>query len=443
MSADLIRPDRLPPQSREAEMNVLGSMLRDPEVIDDVMAVAPPRDFYFDAHQKVFTAILALRETNRPVELPSVFAWLCEAKWKEGVGGAEYLAELWDSAPTAANAGYYARIVRDKAVGRRLIHACTETLREAYDGAMPTAELVAQAEQRVFDLSTGAAPDGPVEWDDYIDAARRQIDDRTAAGGAKPRFVPTGFASLDNLLGGFYAESLYVIGAAPGCGKTAVTLAFLAAAARAGTPGLLHALEMSGEELGERGLAMTAGVPLNWIRGTGHLPDWAAERVASAPGVGRVWIDDAPDVTAAAIASATRRMVSRHRVGIVAVDYLQLIAADAAGRENRNLAVGDNTRRMKLLARACKVPVLLACQLNRKHDDYTRPTLQSLRDSGEIGQHPDCVIFLWRDEPPPNGAEEEAINVTVAKQRNGPTGEIRLTFRRPCVRFEDRVMGLD
>lgn len=441
---DATPADRLPPHSREAEAGLIGAMLRDGGVIDDAAAVVGPAEFYLDAHQKVFAAAVELHRVGRPADLVTVAELLQSRHQVADVGGAAYLADLWDAAPTAANALYYARIVREKATYRRLIHLAAELARDAHDARGDAESLIAEAEQRLFDLAAGDAARRAGEPADLAAAVRAVmagIDERRP--GAPAPYTPTGYGALDGLVGGWRPGRLYVLAARPSVGKSALALAFLLNAADRGVPGLVFSLEMGAAELAERALAVRSGVSLTRVIGGDPVTPAEAAAIAGHAPVGRVFVDDRADLKASQLASVTRRMVRRHGVGLVAVDYLQLLTPENP-RDPRHLQVGADSRRLKQLARQCHVPVLCLCQLNREVEGRTdpKPKLSDLRDSGEIEQNADAVLLLYPEAGGSPGDPLQPVGCVLAKQRNGPKGEFTLNYRRPCVRFEDRVIGL-
>lgn len=433
---------RIPPQSLEAERGVLGAVLRDNAVFDDIRGILSAADFYHHAHQKLFAHVAELIGSGKPVDLVILAERVRAVGQFEDVGGYRYLADLWDAVPTGANAEYHASIVRDTAARRRMIHVLTEMTRDAYDLGEPAERLAARFEADIFRVAEGVEADEPIELFRAVQDVYADIDDR--ATGRKPKFIPTGFPGLDQVIGGLHAERLIVVAARPSVGKSALMLALALAAARQGVPALVFSLEMSAKEFAERTLATTFGVPLNQINGTTALDKPNASRMAAGVDECRipVWIDGRPHHTADTIAATSRRAVRKHGVGLIVVDYLQLI--DHGGGRNDNLAarVGNTARRLKLLARSLGVPVVCLAQLNREVERRGdgKPQLSDLRDSGEIEQHADDVFLLWPQDIPtqPDGthAPVQEIRLCIEKQRNGPKGIVSLNYVRRFVRFE-------
>ncbi|HEV3259105.1 MAG TPA: replicative DNA helicase [Gemmataceae bacterium] len=433
--------ERLPPQSREAERCVLGSMLRDNGVIGDVLQILRKDNFYADAHQKIYQAVVTLYDRGHPVDLVMLAELLKEQKQIEDIGGYACLAELWDAAPTAANAEYYARIVRDKAVIRHLIHSSTEILRDAYDQAMPADELLEGAERKILDIAeqgitsqTFTLAQALTEAYDRIDT--RQQRDQTAISG-----LPTGFVDLDEKTAGLQNSELIIIAARPSAGKTALAINIARhVAVEDEQPVFIVSLEQSRIELAERFLCCQARVDSHKLR-KGHLSSEDMQKLIEAGGILRntkLFIDDTPGLGMLRIAANARRLKLRHGIKLVVIDYLQLIEPDNR-RESRQEQVSHLSRRLKFLARELALPVVALAQVNRTSEDRQdhKPRLADLRESGSLEQDADTVMILHRPEMYEPGQHEGIVEVNVAKQRNGPTGEITLTFLKQFMRFEN------
>ena len=433
--------ERLPPHSRDAERCVLGSMLRDNGVIGDVLQVLRRENFYADAHQKIYQAVVGLYDRGHPVDLVMLAELLKEQKQIEDIGGYPYLAELWDAAPTAANAEYYARIVRDKAVVRHLIHSSTEILRDAYDQAMPADELLEGAERKILDIAeqgitsqTFTLAQALTEAWDRIDT--RQQPDQTAISG-----LPTGFLDLDEKTAGLQNSELIIIAARPSCGKTALAINIARhVAVEDEKPVFIASLEQSRIELAERFLCCQARVDSHKLR-KGHLSAEDIQKLIEAGGIlrnAKLFIDDTPGLGMLRIAANARRLKLRHHIKMVVIDYLQLIEPDNR-RDSRQEQVSHISRRLKFLARELAIPVVALAQVNRSAEDRQdhKPRLADLRESGSIEQDADTVMILHRPEMYEPGQHEGIVELNVAKQRNGPTGEITLTFIKQFMRFEN------
>ncbi len=433
--------ERLPPQSREAERCVLGSMLRDNGVIGDVLQIVREENLYVDAHQKIFKGIISLYDRGHPVDLVVLAEWLKEQKHIEDVGGYGYLGELWDAAPTAANAEYYAQIVRDKAIVRHLIHASSEVLRDAYDQAMPAEELLDSAERKILDIAqmgiigqTFTLEQALAEAYDRIDT-RHQRDQWSISG------LPTGFVDLDDKTAGLQNSEFVIVAARPSVGKTSMALNIARhIAVEDNRPAFFVSLEQSRIELAERLLCCQARVDSHKLR-KGHLSSDDMQKLIEAGGIlrnAKLFIDDTPGQGMLRIAANARRLKLRHGIKAVFIDYLQLIEPDNR-RDNRQEQVAVISRRLKHLARELQIPVVALAQLNRSPEDRQggKPRLADLRESGSIEQDADTVILLHRPEMYEPGQHEGTVEVIVAKQRNGPTGEITLTYLKQFMRFEN------
>lgn len=450
MSADLMH-DRLPPQSREAEMGVIGSVIRDNAVLNDLLNVIRPENFYFDAHQKIFQAIIDLYNEGKPVDPAILFEALKSRKQLEDVGGAVYIAELWDAAPTAANAEYYARIVRDKALVRNLIHANTELLRDAYDGVMSADELLGMAERKVLEIAergtvgvTKTLEDAMHEAFDRIDAKAR--GDLTGTG------IPTGFVDLDNLTAGLHNNELIIIAARPSVGKTAYALNVVRhVVVEEKLPAFFVSLEMAKVELAERLLCCQSRVDAHRVR-KGQLASDDIQKLIAAQdalrgnardGFVKLFIDDAPQQTMLRIAANARRLKLRHGLRLVVIDYLQLIEPESR-KDPRQEQVAQISRRLKFLARELQIPVIALAQVNRGSEDRQdhTPRLSDLRESGSIEQDADTVMMLHRPARFDKSQEDNVLEIHLAKQRNGPVGQITLTYLKQYMRYENYAADL-
>ncbi len=441
--------DRLPPHNKAAEEHLIGGVLRDPDVLDEVRRLVSGDDFYFDAHQRFFCVIEELVAEGRPVDLVAVHDRLRRRGWFDDVGGAKAIADIWESVPTGANAWYHAKLVRESADLRRLIHAANEIARDAYDRTASAAELVAKAEQRVFDIRDRRGDtEGPRLLAACVRDALDQIDRRI---GGELAGLATGYADLDAVLAGLRPGQLIVVGARPGGGKTAIGLNvavnIAVAATTAGAPTLFLSLEMPRVEIAGRVLAMGSGVPMHRFNRGERLADYELEALAAvnAPGgfgAAPMWVDDRPDMSAAEVASTLRRAKRRHGIGLAVVDYLQLLAPENP-KDNRVQQVGTAARRLKQVARQTGVPVVCLCQLNREVENRAggKPRLADLRESGEIEQHADAVVLLHTPAGQPDDQPVWQIDAVVAKNRNGPISDVPLAYKRPLMRFENHAKG--
>ena len=433
--------ERLPPHSREAEQCVLGSMLRDNGVIGDVLQIVRDETFYTDAHQKIFVGIRTLYDKGQPVDLVLLAESLKDQKQIEDVGGYGYLAELWDAAPTAANAEYYARILRDKAIIRSLIHASTEILRDSYDQSESADDLLESAERKILDIAEMGVMGSTLTLEQAINEAYDRIDVRKQQDGAAISGIPTGFVDLDKKTAGFQNSELVILAARPSVGKTAFALSIIRhIIVDYGQPVFFVSLEQSRIELAERLLCAQARVDSHKLR-KGILGSDDMQKLIEAGGTlrsAKLYIDDTPAQGMLRIAANARRLKLRQGIRAVFVDYLQLIEPDSR-RDSRQEQVAQISRRLKFLARELKIPVVALAQVNRSSEDRGdhKPRLSDLRESGSIEQDADTVMILHRPEMHEPGQHEGIVELNVAKQRNGPTGEITLTYIKQFMRFEN------
>lgn len=430
-----------PPYSKSAEQALLGAILRDNRVLDEITGLAVDA-FYTDAHQKVYAIIRRLYDSRRPVDLLVLADELKAAKQIEDIGGYDYLRELWEATPSAANASYYAGIVRENATRRALIHVGQRIVESGYNPWGSAESMVAEAEKAVLGLSDFGAEAEPVILEQGVheawDAIDARITQRQGVG------IPTGFPDLDDLTCGLAPGSLILLGARPSVGKTALAAAIAVNAARAGTPALFVSLEQTRPELVERLLCGEGRVNSHKVRRGAIAADEVdrLSRAGHALGPQKVWIDDQPGQRMLRIASVTRRMARRCGVGLLVVDYVQLIEPDNR-RDPRPEQIGQSSRRLKALARELKTPVVALAQLNRDLEKRSnhRPSLADLQGSGSLEQDADLVLLLHRSDLYDETATPGEVEVIVAKHRNGRTGTVKLTFRAEFMRFENYCLA--
>lgn len=435
--------NRALPHSLEAERAVLGSLLLLPEVCDEVALLVTAEDFYDDAHARVFRHMMSLHEGGRQIDPMLLVQRLKDAGDFESIGGAAGIAELADSVAVAAHAEHYAEIVHEKASLRALIHASADILREAYEPANNTRSLLDLAEQRVFAIrdSEGKNPVRPLR--DVLKDSLTRLDARMhpdhASGG-----IETGFTDYDELTGGLHDSELVILAARPSMGKTALAMNMVEhVAIDQQKPSLFVSLEMSAIELVDRLLCSRGQVNSKRLR-TGQISVEESRKlvaVAAEISGSPLYIDDAPSRTMTEIAANARRLKKRHGLSLVAIDYLQLIEPDNA-KDPRQEQVSKIARRLKGLARELKVPVLCLAQLNRQVEAArdNKPQLSHLRESGAIEQDADVVMFVHRDEYYQSNEEDRdrvrgEADLLIRKQRNGPVGDIKLTWLHDFTRF--------
>lgn len=439
--------ERQPPQAVEAEKAVLGSLLLLPEVCDEVALVLRQDDFYDDANAIIFGHMLRMHDDGRQIDIMLLMQSLKDSGEYESIGGAVYLAEVGESVPTAAHAEYYAGIVREKAILRSLIYASTDILKESYDPTVEPRQMLSRAEEKIFGIleSKGQGQVTPIR--DVLQQALERIDSRMkndhGAGG-----IETGLDDFDDLTGGMHGSELLILAARPSMGKTALALNMVEHAAIDNQePVLFVSLEMSSLELGDRLLCSRARVNSHRLRNgkitaeeSRSLVETAAQ-IANAP----LYIDDSPSRTMTEISAAARRLKRRGGLSLIAIDYLQLIDPDNAS-DPRQEQVSKIARRLKGLARELDVPVLCLAQLNRQAEASgdKKPQLSHLRESGAIEQDADVVMFVHREEYYQTNEEDRErvrgeADLLVRKQRNGPVGDVQLTWLHDYTRFTNRA----
>ena len=447
MSFESTNPERMPPQSRDAEKSVIGSVLRDNQVLSDLLQIIRPDNFYFDAHQKIFTAILELYNDGKPVDPVILFECLKAKKQIEDIGGASYIGELWDAAPTAANAEYYARIVREKALIRNLIHTSTELLRDAYDGVTSADELIGMAERKVLEIAEKGTTGETFTLERTLIDTFNRIDERAGKAHLSVTGLGTGYVDLDNMTAGLHNNELVIIAARPSVGKTAFALNVVRhVILEDRQPVFFVSLEMSRLELAERLLCCQGRVDSHRLR-KGTLDSNEIQKLMAAgdtlrgnahAGFVKLFIDDSPAQSMLRISANARRLKLRHDIRLVVIDYLQLIEPENR-RDPRQEQVAQISRRLKFLAKELQLPVIALAQVNRASEDRQdhKPRLSDLRESGSIEQDADTVMLLHRPGKFDGTQEDNVLEIIIGKQRNGPTGEITLAYLKQYMRYEN------
>ncbi|MDA8437910.1 MAG: replicative DNA helicase [Propionibacterium sp.] len=444
MSAELVadRQDlgRVPPQDLAAEQSVLGAMMMSKEAIADVVDTIKGRDFYRPAHELIFDAIIELYGRGEPADPITVADQLSKTGELTRAGGHIYLHELLSSVAIAANAGYYAEIVHEKAVLRRLVDASIKIAQLGYQGTGDVTDIVDAAEQAVYEVSEGRTSDDYKPLSALIEPTIDEMEAIASRSGMSG--VPTGFAELDELTNGFHPGQMVIVAARPAVGKSTVALDFARAAAiKNRLTTAYFSLEMSQTEIVMRLLSAESQVALNHIRnGKMTDEDWQrvvakTTQVSEAP----LFIDDSPNLTMMEIRAKARRLRQRHDLRLVIIDYMQLMTSGKKV-ESRQLEVSEFSRQIKLLAKELQIPVIALSQLNRGPEQRTdkKPMLSDLRESGSLEQDADMVVLLHRDDmydrDSPRAGEADFI---VAKHRNGPTATITTAFQGHYSRFVD------
>ncbi|WP_181641995.1 replicative DNA helicase [Nocardioides massiliensis] len=431
----------MPPQDNVAEQSVLGSMLLSKDAIADVVEAIRGTDFYRPAHEVIYDAILDLYGRGEPADPVTVAAELQRRGELQRVGGAPYLHTLSASVPIAANAGYYAEIVREKAILRRLVDAGTSIAQMGYAGEGQVDDVVDRAQEAVYRVTDKRANEDYAPLAEIMEGTLDEIEAISNRDGQLVG-VPTGFADLDELTNGLHPGQMVIIAARPAMGKSTLALDFCRSASiHHGMTAAIFSLEMTRNEITMRLLSAEAKIPLNVMRnGDMNDDDWAKlarkmGEVSSAP----LFIDDSPNLTMMEIRSKARRLKQRHNLQLVVIDYLQLMSSGKKV-ESRQLEVSEFSRQIKLLAKELEIPVIALSQLNRGAEQRSdkRPMLSDLRESGSIEQDADVVILLHRED----AYEKESTrpgeaDLIVAKHRNGPTRDVVVAFQGHYSRFVD------
>ena len=447
-AAAAARYERMPPQDLAAEQGVLGGMLLSKDAIADVVDAIKGRDFYKPAHELIFDSILDLYGRGEPADAVTVADQLNKHGELARIGGAAYLHTLMSAVPTAANAGYYAVIVRERAILRRLVEAGTRITQMGYstDGA-DLDEIVNRAQQEIYGVTEARASEDFAPLSDIMEGALDEIESISNRSGQMTG-VPTGFADLDALTQGLHPGQMVIIAARPAIGKSTLGLDLARSCSiRNGLASVIFSLEMSRNEITMRLLSAEARVALHHMRaGTMTDDDWAkmARRmgeVSAAP----MFIDDSPNMSMMEIRAKCRRLKQRHDLRLVIIDYMQLMSHGGSRRaENRQQEVSELSRSLKLLAKEIEVPVIAISQLNRGPEQRTdkKPMMSDLRESGSLEQDADVVILLHREDAyereSPRAGEADLI---VAKHRNGPTATITVAFQGHYSRFVDMAQS--
>lgn len=433
---------KLPPQDIEAERSVLGALMLDKNAVVRVADILQAGDFYNPAHTKIYETIFELFERGEPIDILSVTQRLKDKKILAEVGGSGYLTDLVSGVPTATHVSHYAKLVKHKKVLRELINASSEITEKVFDTTEDPEELLDEVEQKIFSISQRSRPQNFIHIKDELGAAYERME-KLHQGERGLRGVSTGFDELDNYLSGLQASDLIILGARPSLGKTALCLDIARKAAiKNQIPVGIFSLEMSRDQVIDRLIASEAQVSL-WRLRTGRLTDEvefemireALDRLSKSP----IYIDDTPSANIIQLRSMARRLQIEHGLGLLVVDYLQLIQPRTF-TESMVQAMTEVSRGLKSLARELKVPVLAAAQLSRavEQREVKIPRLADLRESGSIEQEADVVLFIYRKDRDKMDLSEEEQNlaeIIISKHRNGPLGTVQLKFDPDKVSF--------
>ncbi|MCC6270039.1 MAG: replicative DNA helicase [Microbacteriaceae bacterium] len=433
--------DRTPPHDLLAEQSAIGGMLLSKDAVADVLETVRAMDFYIPKHEIIFDAILTLYSHGEPTDVIAVTDELTKSGELGRAGGAEYLHTLTGLVPTAANAGYYASIVAEKAVLRRLVEAGTRIVQMGYASEGEVVDLVNNAQAEIYGVTGGVDSEDFVPLTTAVESAIDEIEAAKGRGGLMTG-IPTGFEELDDLTNGLHPGQLIIVAARPALGKSTLALDFARAASiKHNMPSIVFSLEMGRSEIAMRLLAAEASVPLqNMRKGTVDARDWTTiaqtrGRINDAP----LYIDDSPNMTLVEIRAKCRRLKQKVGLKLVVIDYLQLMTSGKRV-ESRQQEVSEFSRALKLLAKELQVPVIALSQLNRGPEQRSdkMPALSDLRESGSLEQDADVVILLHREsayeKDNPRAGEADFI---VAKHRNGPTRTITVAFQGHFSRFRD------
>jgi replicative DNA helicase len=435
---------KIPPQQIEAEQSLLGGILIDSEGLPAALEVLKGDEFYRETHRIIFRTFQDLFERNEPIDLITAVDFLNGKNQLEAVGGASYLAALTEMVPSAANVAAYAKIITEKAILRRLIQTSSEIMSWCYGGGKSVEEILDHAEAAIFSVTENRLRTSYYPIKDIVKKSIESIEKfqeyREAVTG-----VPSFYTDLDKLTAGFQPSDLIIIAARPSMGKTALALCIARnAAMRGDVPVAIFSLEMSKEQLALRLLCAEARVDSHKIR-TGFLGQQECVKMLNAAGLfmdAPMFIDDTPAISALELRAKARRMMAERRLGLIIVDYLQLMRA-REGTERREQEISEISRSLKSLAKELNVPVIALSQLNRKVEERhdKRPLLSDLRESGAIEQDADVIAFIYRDQVyKPDTADKGIAEIHVSKHRNGPTGNIKLRYIESYTRFENLAL---
>ena len=432
--------DRTPPQNIEAEQAVIGAIFLEPEALVTASERLTSEDFYRAAHQRIYSVMIQLAEKGEPVDLITVTAELQDKKWLEEIGGVSYLSDLASSVPTAANVEYYSRIVEEKSLLRRLIRVATNIAAEGYAEEDEVDAILNEAEKTILEVShkknTSAfisIKDVLVEAYDNIEKLQNRTGDITG--------IPTGFSELDRMTAGFQRNDLIIVAARPSVGKTAFALNIAQnVATKTDENVAIFSLEMGASQLVMRMICAEGNLDAQRLR-TGSLQeeDWTKLTMAMGSlSKAGIYVDDTPGIRVNDIRAKCRRLSQEKGLGMILIDYLQLIRGDGRSGENRQQEVSEISRSLKALARELEVPVIALSQLSRGVESRQdkRPMMSDIRESGSIEQDADIVAFLYRDDYYDKESEnKDIIEIIIAKQRNGPVGTVELAFVKEYNKF--------
>jgi len=430
--------DRLPPHSIESEMCLLASMMLEKEIIGEAVQLVDREAFYQADHQIIFDVLVKLYELNRPIDSVILFEELVKRQLLEEIGGTGYIAQILNSVPSAAHGMHYAQIVREKAMLRQLISASNEIIRDSYAPYEQADVVLDKAERRIFEIAQKKVGGSMEPMEKVLHEVFEMIENRGQRG------VTTGFHELDDVLNGLQKGEMIIVAARPSMGKTALAMNIVEyIAADLQLPCAVFSLEMSKQQLAQRMLCSRGRVDAHKLR-KGMLNSQEYQTLATVVGElakAPVWVDDSPGLTPLELRAKARRLKLQHDVKCIMIDYMQLM--DKPGPESRQQQISEISRAVKAVARELEIPVICLSQLNRATEgrDGHRPRMSDLRESGSIEQDADVVLLLHREDyyrmSEPDFQPDNIAEIIVAKQRNGPTGTIKLTFDNRTTRFNN------
>lgn len=435
--------ERIPPQNLDAERSTLGSILLEKEAFYKCVGIIKPDDFYREAHRVIYEVVAHLHNKNEPVDIITVSEELKQRNLLEKIGGLPYLTALANAVPTAANVEYYAKIVQEKALLRSIINVATQIVGMGYEGTEEVETILDRAEKEIFQITQQRSAKGYVGLKDILKETFERIESiHDSKGGVTG--LSTGFKDFDRMTAGLQASDLIILAARPSMGKTTFALNIASnVAVKLKIPVVIFSLEMSKEQLALKLLCSEAAVDNQRIR-TGTLRDEDWKQISHALGrlsESAMFIDDTPGVSVMEIRARARRIKAEHGLGLVVIDYLQLMQSKGK-TESRQQEVSEISRSLKALARELEIPIIALSQLSRAVEQRTVkvPSLADLRESGSLEQDADIVAFLYREDY--YNQETDKKNITelhIAKQRNGPVGNINLYFHKEFSKFGDMV----
>lgn len=436
--------DRLPPHSIEAEMCLIASMLLDKDIVGQVVQLID-RDAFFQAdHAILYDIIVKLYEQNRPVDAVIVREELIKRQLLEEIGGTSYLGQILNSVPSAAHGAHYAGIIREKSMLRQLISASNEIQRDAYSPHEQAELVLDKAEKRIFDIAQKKVGNSTVALETVLHEVFEMIENRGQRG------LETMFTELDDMLNGLQKGEMIIVAARPSMGKTAIAMNMVEGIAADGRqPVAVFSLEMSKQQLAQRMLCSRGEIDSHKLR-KGMLQAHEYQKLASVVGElakAPIWVDDSPGLTILDLRAKARRLKLQHDIKAIMIDYMQLM--DNPGPDSRQQQISEISRGIKAVARDLEVPVIALSQLNRASEgrEGHRPRMSDLRESGSIEQDADVIMLLHREDyyrmSEPDFVPDNIAEIIVAKQRNGPTGTVKLTFDNKCTRFRNLAAGVD